>query len=259
MQYRTSPTTLNQLVGSDAAALVVIAPLAVVAAVLVVRGHPAGPVLGGSIGVYAVYTYAQVVIGQEYLRLPGNVEYWFPLLLAIFVLAEAATVLSWLAIPSDLPRFSRRVERAAAVALLGSAAFLSLGLHFPTMLTAWDDPSSMTEYVSSPTPFWMVKLMDLGILVPVALIVGIGLLAGADWAGRVVYPLLTAYTCLTISVASMAVVMVLRADPDASLALAAGFLVLALLFVGLTVVLYRPLWRADASGRRATSEDGRTS
>jgi hypothetical protein len=94
MQYRTSETTLNQLVGSDAAALFVAFPASVLAAVLVLRGHAAGPLLGSGIGVYAIYTYAQVVIGQEYLRLPGNIEYWFPLLLAVFVLAEAAVVLS---------------------------------------------------------------------------------------------------------------------------------------------------------------------
>ncbi|GAA1751011.1 hypothetical protein [Kocuria aegyptia] len=258
LEYRTSPTTLNQLVGSDAAALVVIAPLAVIAAVLVARGHRAGPVLGSGIGVYAVYTYAQLIIGQEYLRLPGNVEYWFPLLLGVFVLAEAATVLSWLAIPKHLPPLSRRVQRTAAVALLASAAFLTVGLHLPTMLTAWDDPASMTEYSSSPTPFWMVKLMDLGILVPVAIACGIGLLAGAGWARRVVYPLLTGYTCLTISVASMAVVMLLRGDPDASAGLAGGFLVFAALFITLVVALYRPLFHPGATHPRATPREVRT-
>src|SRR5690606_22202504 len=81
LRYRTSPTTLNQLVGADTAVLVLIAPLAAVAAVLTARGHRAGPLLGSGIGVFAIYAYAQVIIGQEYLRLPGNVEYWFPLLL----------------------------------------------------------------------------------------------------------------------------------------------------------------------------------
>lgn len=79
MEYRTSDTTVNQLLGSDAASLFVVFPAAILAAVLVFRGHTAGQLLGSGIGVYAIYTYAQVVIGQEYLRLPGNVEYWFPL------------------------------------------------------------------------------------------------------------------------------------------------------------------------------------
>ncbi|HSJ21382.1 MAG TPA: hypothetical protein VK964_12475, partial [Nocardioidaceae bacterium] len=45
IEYRTSPTTLNQLLGSDAAALFVAAPLCLVAAYLVDRGRLAGPPL----------------------------------------------------------------------------------------------------------------------------------------------------------------------------------------------------------------------
>lgn len=242
LQYRTSLTTLNQLLGSDAAALVVIAPLTVIAALLCVRGHRVGPVLGSGVGVFALYTYAQVIIGQEYLRLPGNIEYWFPLLLAVFVLAEAAVVLSWRVIPPELPRPTRRMERVAAIVLLLVAVFLVFGLHLRTLLTAWQDPGSLTEYASSPTPFWLVKLMDLGIIVPAAVATGIGLWSGARWARRVMYPLLTGYTCLAVSVAAMAVVMNLNADPDASLTLAGGFIGFALVFVLLTVGLYRPLF-----------------
>lgn len=244
MTYRTSPTSLNQLRGSDAATLFLIAPLALAAAALARRRHPAAPLLATGIGAYALYTYAQIVIGQEYLRLPGNVEKFFPLLLAVFVLAEAAVVLGVRATPGALPALSARMARVMGIGLLGIAAFLVLGLHLPSMVAAWQDPMSMTEYASSPTPFWMVKLMDLGIIVPVAIVTGIGMLHGAAWAQRVMYPLLTAYACLGISVAAMALVMVLRDDPDASISLLAGFIGFALLFAGLTAAAYRPLFRA---------------
>src|SRR5438128_2194806 len=89
LQYRTSSTTLNQLEGSDAAVLFVVAPAALLTAWLAARRHPAAPPLAAGIGIFAVYTYAQVMVGQEYLRLPGNVERFFPLLLTVFVLAEA--------------------------------------------------------------------------------------------------------------------------------------------------------------------------
>ncbi|WP_124813021.1 hypothetical protein [Micromonospora globispora] len=100
IRYRTSHTTLNQLLGSDAAALVVVAPLALAAALLALRRHPVAPLLATGIGGYALYTYAQVIIGQEYLRLPGNVERFFPLLLTVFLLAEALVVLGWRAMPT---------------------------------------------------------------------------------------------------------------------------------------------------------------
>jgi hypothetical protein len=50
------------------------------------------------------------------------------------------------------------------------------------MVIAWQDPGRLTEYASSPTPFWMVKLMDLGIIVPAAIAAGVGLFRGAEWA-----------------------------------------------------------------------------
>jgi len=241
MTYRTSPTSLNQLLGSDAASLFILAPLTLVAAALALRGHRAATPLASGIGAFAIYTYAQVVIGEEYLRLPGNVEDFFPLLLGIFVLAEVALVLSWRAMPSDLPPPSRGLQRTSGWVLLVLAVFLVLGLHLPSMLTAWTDPQSLTQYASSPTPFWLVKLMDLGIIVPAAVAVGAGLLRGASWALRVLYPLLTAYTCLAFSVTAMAVVMLVNGDPDASVGLTAGFGLFALGFLMLTVLLYWPL------------------
>lgn len=241
LEYRTSPTTLNQLLGSDAAALFVIAPLCVAAAYLVAREHPVGLALASGVGVYALYTYAQVIVGQEYLRLPGNVEVFFPLLLGIFVVAEAVLVLAWRQLPADLPPLSRRLARVTGWTLFALSAFLVLGLHLPTMVTAWTDPQSLTEYASAPTPFWLVKLMDLGIIVPVALVTGVGLLRGRSWARRVVYPLLTGYTCLAVSVFAMAVVMLSRDDPDASIVLVGGFGMFAVVLVVLVAGLFRSL------------------
>ena len=244
MSYRTSSTTLNQLEGGDAAVLFVVAPLTLVVAVLGLRGHRAAPPLGAGIGVFAVYTFAQVIIGQEYLRLPGNVERYFPLLLAVFILAEAAIALGLRATPHDLSTPSPGVRRAAALALLLVAVFLTVGQHLRSMLSAWSNPARLTEYASSPTPFWMVKLMDLGIIVPAAVLIGVGLWHGASWALRAAYLMLTAYTCLGLSVAAMAVRMTLRNDPDASLGLTVGFGAFAMTFAVVTVLLYRPLFLA---------------
>jgi hypothetical protein len=241
LRYRTSPTTLNQLVGSDLAALLVAAPLALVAAALVARGHRAGPVLATGVGVYGVYTYAQVVVGQEYLRLAGNVERFFPLLLVIFVLAEAAIVLGWRQSEASPPPPTHAVKRTTGWVLLLIAAFLVVGLHLPTMLTAWNDPTSMAEYASAPTPFWLVKLMDLGIVVPAAVVAGVGLLRGSAWASRVMFPFLTGYALLSCSVLSMALVMLVNRDPDASAGLALGFGAFTAALVALLVVWYRPL------------------
>jgi hypothetical protein len=253
LTYRTSSTTLNQLEGSDAAILFVIAPATLAAALVGARGHRAVPVFAAGLGGFALYTYAQVIIGQEYVRLPGNVEHYFPLLLAVFVIAEASVVLGWSGMPGDLPSPSRGVQRGTAVALVLVALFLVFGLHLRTMLLAWQDPLRLTEYASSPTPFWMVKLMDLGIVVPAAMGTAVGLWRGAAWATRTTYVLMTGFTCLAVSVTAMALVMIRDSDPDASVGLAVGFGLFALVFVVLAGLLFRPLF----TDREFTDRDQR--
>jgi hypothetical protein len=245
LEHRTSPTTANQLLGADLAGLVVVAPFAVAVAVLAWRRHPAAPVLALAPGAYAAYTFTQYAVGQEYLDAPGNVERFFPLLLAVFVLGAAVTVGAWTAVdPRRLPALSRRLERTAAVALLFVGVFLVFGLHLPMLPDALSDTPTRLEYVSSPTAFWLVKFMDLGILVPAALTVGVALLRSRPWARRAAYAILGGYTLIGVSVAAMAIVMLVRGDPDGSVALAAVFTAFAAVFATVTAALYRPLFQA---------------
>lgn len=245
LTYRTSATTLNQIIGGDLAGLVVVAPTALAAAVLVLRRHPAGPVLALAPALWAIYMYLQLVVGQEYAVHPGNNERFFPLLLGLFVVGETIAVLGWRTIdPERLPAISTRLERAAGVVLLVLAAFLVLGLHLPTLLDAVSEQPAALEYTSSPTAFWIVKVMDLGIIVPAALTVGVGLLRHAAWARKPAYALFGSYTLLSAAVAGMAVVMFANGDPDGSIANVLAFLTFMLAVGGLTIGLLRPLLRA---------------
>jgi hypothetical protein len=242
--HRTSPTTLNQLVGADAAGLLLVAPVCVFAAVLAWRGHPAAPALALAPAVYVVYTYTQYVLGQEHLQQPGNVELFFPLLLGLVVVGGVAVVLAWTAmdrVPQPVP--GRRLEVATGAVLLLLVVFLVLGLHLPGLLDALSAEPQRVEYLSSPTAFWLVKYMDLGILAPVAAVTGVGLLRHRAWARKPMYAVLGAYTLIGTSVVAMAVVMLARDDPDASVGLAAGLGVFAAVFWTLAVAAYLPLFR----------------
>jgi hypothetical protein len=59
LEHRTSETTLNQLIGVDAAGLFLIAPLSIAAGVLALRRHPAAPVLALAPAAYTAYTFAR--------------------------------------------------------------------------------------------------------------------------------------------------------------------------------------------------------
>lgn len=244
LRYRISATSLNQIIGGDAAALTVVAPVTVIVGALAIRGHPAAPVLALAPSIFVVYTYTQLIIGNEYLRLPGNVERFFPVLLAVFILAGAVALRAWNSVPAwRLPPPPPAVDRTAGVLLLVIAAFVVFGLHLPNYLDAMRDHPGTVQYLSSPTAFWLVKFMDMGIVVPAAITVGIATLRHRRWARKPVYALLGAYTLIGTSVAGMAITMVARRDPDASTATAIGSVLLTALLAGLTCAVYRPLFR----------------
>jgi hypothetical protein len=255
IHYRTSPTTLNQVIGGDAAAFLVVAPVTVAVGILALRRHPAAPVLALAPSLFVTYTYTQLIVGEEYLRRPGNNERFFPLLLAGFVLAGAIAVTAWRsAVPDELAPMSRRLGRTMAVVLGVVAVYLVVGLHLPSLVDAWRDHPLRTEYVSSPTPFWLVKLMDLGILVPVAAVATVGLWRGAAWAAKPAYAIIGGYTLLAASVAGMGIQMYANSDPDSSLTTVAAFVTFTLAFAALSVTLYRPLFDHPKEGERDARE-----
>jgi hypothetical protein len=243
MVHRAAPSTVSQIVGGDAAALVVIAPFSVIAGVLALRGHRAAPLCVMGPAVYAAYTAMQLAIGQEHLQLAGNVERFFLLHLGLFVLGGALAIVAWNAVDADtLPAPTRRMRRGVAALLLAVAAFLALGLHVPGLIDAWRDVPVSAEYLAAPTPFWVVKLMDLGIVVPVAVTVAVGLLRDAVWARTPVYALLSWSTFLGASVAGMGIVMLVQDAHGATVGNAVAFSAFAGLAAVFMGVVYRPLF-----------------
>lgn len=247
IHFRTAASGLNQIRGGDLAALIIVAPTCFAIAWLAWRGHPAAPVMAMAPGMFAMYTYSQLILANEYLRLPGNIERFFPLLLAMFLVAAAVTLRCWgLVRPEALPPSTRRLQRGSGILLVVIAAFVALGLHLPTLVDALRDRPSGADYLAMPTAFWVVKFYDLGIVVPAALTVGIGLLRHQPWARKPAYAILGGYVLLGWSVAGMAWSMLLGGDSDASVAMVAGFTGISAAGTVFGYFLYRPLFRNAA-------------
>ncbi len=244
VEYHIGEDVRNQVVGGDLVALVLVAPTCVAAGVLTWRGHPAGPVLALAPTAFALYLSTQLAVGGEFARAEGNSERAFPLLLVVFWLAGTGLVGSWRAVDATaLPRPGRAMRRTAASALLLVAAFLVLGLHLPGLADVIAGPPDDVSYTQAPTVFWIVKWMDLAVVVPLLVLAAVGALRRSAWAPLLLHAVVGWAALLGSAVAAMAVVMVLNDDPAASAGLAGGFVAFAAVFLILAARLLAPLLR----------------
>ena len=256
VQYRYSTSMLNQAVGLDAFAVAVVAPLAVAAAALTVRRHPAGPLIASAPAGFAVYMLPQYVIGPEYLVLAGNGERAFPLFVGAFVLSGAVLLTAWSV--ARAPTLPDRLWSRRAALLLALSVFVVGGMYvgngflqavgdFPSFVA---DRAASTEYDEHPTAYWLVAFLDLAIVVPLTVATAVGLLRRRAWAVRASYAVLGWYAAVPGSVAAMALTMLARNDPAASAGRATVFTVAAVVFAALAGRAFAPLLR------RETWEDG---
>lgn len=244
MRYHVDGDLENQIVGGDLVALTVGAPVCVLAGVAVWQGRPVGPVVALAPTAFAMYLYTQLAISGEFATAPGNSGRAFPLLLALFWLAGAGFVMAWRSIePAALPEPGDTPRRTLGAVFTLLAIFIAFGLHVPGLVDVVGGPPYGVDYTQGPAVFWVVKWMDLGLVVPLAVITAVGVLRRAPWASLPVYAALGSGTLLGSAVAAMGVVMVLRNDPAANNVVTGGFVVFALGFWVLTGWLFGPLLR----------------
>lgn len=258
IRYHASPEAINQVIGGDAVGAVLIGPTALIASVLVARGHRAGPVLALGPALYVAYTSTQLAIGADPLRYEGTAVRFFPLFVVMFVLAAYTVITAWRAIDRDrLPTPSRRLQVGFAVFLAAIGAFLLLGLHLPGLVDAWADRPESAEYLADPFLFWLVKWMDLAIIVPVMAVVAAGLLRRSPWSQVSLYAAVGWFAALGSAVAGMAVMMQVRDDPSAAWTQTIVFGAAAVFAIASAAVAYRPLFTDGAASER-TGTSGRS-
>jgi hypothetical protein len=134
------------------------------------------------------------------------------------------------------------VDRTVGIFLLMVAFFLLVGVHLPGLIDAWAAEPTSTEYLADPVVFWLVKFMDLGLVVPGLVVVGTGLLRGWLWTDKAKYGAIAWAALLGTSVAGMAIVMQVNADPAAGTANTVVFSIFASIGLALAVVVHRILF-----------------
>lgn len=241
----------SQLLGLDAVSFVVVAPLAVGAGVLALRGHPAWALLALGPALYVAYMVPQYVVGPDYFEREGNNERFFPLFWALFVVAIATAVAAWRALDLDRLPTSALAERLVAFLLLPVAALVAFSRYIPLLADVMSDFPTTREYLAGPDFVWTITLLDLGIALPATVAAIAGLRLGAPWARKALYAVVAWFALVGIAVAAMAIVMYLRDDPGASLGGAIAMSLLGVAFAAIAGALGLPIARGERSRQPA--------
>lgn len=260
IDYRYSETMLNQATGLDAFALAVVAPLAALSAILVVRRNRAAPLVALAPAGFGLYMLVQYVIGPEYLTISGNGERAFLLFASLFVLCGSVFVQAWRL--AAAPPWSERLTRRRAGLLFLLALFVVGGLYVANgfLSALWDFPNyvesraAVSEYDEHPTAFWIVAFLDLAVIVPLTIATAVGLLRHQEWARRAFYGVIGWYALVPGSVAAMAVTMVARHDPAANAPRAAMFSAVAAALLVLAGRTFYVLLRSESSHQRKRAQ-----
>jgi hypothetical protein len=215
IRFHNSTSGIDQLIGGEAVSLVVVAPLSVAAGVLWMRGHTVAPALALAPSLYALYTYTTLVLGPEYGRYPGNNERFLPLHLGILALSGAIAVKAWSALSRAQPPMpSAGLRITAGIALLAPNALFALA--WIKQIADFLGGERSQAYRDDPRLWWLIKVIDLSLVIPASLGVGIGVLRRKPGAITAAYGLSGFLACLVGSVGSMGVVQIVKDDPSAS-------------------------------------------
>ena len=246
VSYPVSGPLLDQLLGLELVTVLVVAPMAAGAAALLRRGRAVAPFLGVGAGSYTAYMFAQYVLG------PGYTTYRPVVLLHLGIFVLGVTVLTWswlVAMRTPVPAIGRRPRRWYGALLLGLAAFV-LARYLPVLVGAASSTPLPHELAAAPGFYWSIVLLDLGLVVPVTVASGVGVLRGSRTAGTALYAVVVWFALVPVSVAAMSIVMLARDDPAASIGQTLLLSTAALVCVGVAIGVCTPML-----DDRATSSD----
>lgn len=220
IRFHLPDSLVVQYEGGEVVTLFVAVPLLVAAGTLWLRDHRLAPALAFGPAAYTAYTFVTAIVGQEYASYDGNSGRAFFLYTGLIAAGAAVAVLAvsdLLQQPASLP--PERLRQVTAGIFLVIAAFFALAWTGQVLQVYRGHES--TEYQQGPTLFWLIKMLDLGFLVPALGAIGIGLLRGSILAARLAYGMVVYAVCMAGAILGMGIAMWIEDDPAASVGMIA--------------------------------------
>jgi hypothetical protein len=230
LYYYDTISMAAQQQGNDLVTLVVGLPLLAISTWLAFRGSLRGRLLlTGTLGFF-LYTYMSMSMLTAYNAL-------FLVYVALFSLSLCAFILSMMSFDlAHLPRhFSTRLPRAWIAALMffvgGFLLLAWLGRIVPPLL------QNQTPALENTTTL-VIQAMDLGLIVPLAILSGVLLLRRSPWGYLLASVTLLKGVTLGLAISVMSINMALRGVAE-SLTIVIPFLIITLMNLIMAVLLLK--------------------
>ena len=251
IEYRTSQSAVWQTEGQDLVNLFLIAPILLMGGVLHLMGREGAKYLLVLPPITLMYVGISYGIGQEWSdpSYSGNVENyaWLFLVLVIGGLLLLVGSLS-LFTGRDVPAFDRRrlkVYVGLMAVFLFAFAMMWLSELVEVMSTGGTESGS---YESTPTLWWTIRFLDLGVTIPLGYLALFLLLSRPERSYPLVLLFFGFFITMGTAVCAMGWIMYANDDPEMQPASLVVFTALALLsYAGLLYMVKDKLpWRSRA-------------
>ena len=251
IEYRTSESAVFQTEGQDLANLFVITPILLLGGVLHLMRREGAKYLLVLPPITLMYVGISYGIGQEWSdpSYTGNVENyaWLFLVLVIGGLLLLVGALSLFA-PSDAPEFGKkglRVYVALMAIFLLVFAMMWLSELVEVMSTGGTESGN---YESTPTLWWTIRFLDLGVTIPLGYLALFLLLSNPRRSYPLVLLFFGFFVTMGTAVCAMGWIMYFNDDPEMQSASLVVFTSLAMLsYAGLLYMVKEKLPWAAAS------------
>jgi len=242
IKYASSPSAITQGMGQDLVNLILITPLCLIGGILHISKRNKAKYF-----LILVPLYSLLYTGLAYGLFPewshpvytGNSQQ-FSILFYIVIIGSLLLLVSTLSMfsPEDAPDFNKRNLTLYIILMtifLVLFALMWIGEYLEVLTTG---DTSTGSYSEAPTIFWVVRYFDLGITIPLGFISLYLLYTRTQQAYPIMLLFFGFFVTISSAVVGMAVVMLLKNDPNLQPGGLIIFPILALLaWVGLLYLI----------------------
>lgn len=232
LEHHTSPSAIYQTIGQDLANLIILVPLLIFGGITHIMQKPCSKYLLILSPIYLLYMAISYTVGQEWNRAEyvGNIEQYFYLFLILIIGGLILLIYTLSNFESnEAPEFNPKSLRLYVITFcLALTIFAAMWIGEVNEVLSTGD-TVLGSYGSAPTIFWVVRIFDLGISIPLGFISAFLLLRNATKF----YPLILLsygfFITMITAVNCMGFVMLVNNDPELQPGGLVIFLVMAIL------------------------------